>query len=206
MGDILRQNAGIIAISAVNSQHSSIFSQLQPAGFARVLSSDIEIYELPPGRRATLVADPVYLPDDWQGREDALDKLRDGATSVIHGAPQLPAADMRGARVEITEYAAERVALRVVAPAPAYLALADAWYPGWTAAVDGEATPIYRANIMFRAVAVPAGDSQVVFQFEPQLWQVAFWLGLAIWGIIAGMWLWLWNKSRGSSAIEYTQG
>ncbi|MCY4463905.1 MAG: YfhO family protein [Chloroflexi bacterium] len=201
LGDILRQDAGIIAISAVNSQHSSIFSQLQPAGFARVLSSDIEIYQLPPGQRATLAAAPVYLPDDWQGREDALDRLRDGANNVIHGAPQLPAANMQGAQVEVTAYAANRVTLQVHAPAPAYLVLADAWYPGWTAAVNGEATPIYRANIMFRAVAVPAGESLVVFQFEPQLWRVAIWLGLAIWGIVGGVLLWLWRKRRGSSAI-----
>lgn len=200
LSEILRQNPGIIAVSAVNSQHNPIFSQLQPAGFSRVLSSDIEIYELPPGQRATLAAAPVYLPDDWQGREDALDQLRDGATSIIHGAPPLPAADLQGARVEITDYESERVTLQITAPAPAYLVLADAWYPGWTAAVDGKATPIYRANIMFRAVAVPAGDSQVVFQFEPRLWQVAFWLGIAIWAIVGC--LWLWRKKRGGSAIE----
>ncbi len=200
LGDILRQNAGIIAISAVNSQHSSIFSQLQPPGFARALSSDIEIYQLPPGQRASLAAAPVYLPDDWQSREDALDLLRAGATSIIHGAPQLPAADLRGAQVEVTAYESTRVALRVNAPAPAYLTLADAWHPGWTAAVNGEATPVYRANIMFRAVAVPAGESLVVFQFDPQLWRVAVGLGLAIWGIVGGVWLW--RKPRGSSAIE----
>ncbi len=206
LGDILRQNAGIIAISAVNSQHSSIFSQLQPPGFSRVLSSDIEIYQLPPGQRAALATEPVYLPDDWQSREAALDKLRGGANYIIHGAPQLPAADMQGAQVEVTAYEATRVTLRVNAPAPAYLVLADAWYPGWAAVVNGEATPIYRANIMFRAVAVPAGESQVAFQFEPQLWRVALWLGLAIWGIVAGIWLWLWRNARGRNAIMHAQG
>lgn len=204
LGNILRQNAGIIAISAVNSQHSSIFSQLQPPGFSRALSSDIEIYHLPPGKRATLAAAPVHLPDDWQSREEALDMLRGGANNIIHGAPKLPAADMQGARVEFIAYESTGVTLRVNAPAPAYLVLADAWYPGWTAAVNDEATPIYRANIMFRAVAVPAGESLVAFQFEPQLWRVALWLGLAIWGIVGGVWLWLWRKARGSSAIIYT--
>ena len=82
---------------------------------------------------------------------------------------------------------------------PPTLVLADAWYPGWTATVNGEATPVYRANIMFRAVAVPAGENLVVFQFDPQLWRVALWLGLVIWGIVGGVWLW--RKPRGSNAI-----
>ncbi len=201
LGDILRQEAGIIAISAVNSQHSSIFSQLQPPGFSHLLSSDIEIYQLPPGKRASLAAAPLYLPDDWQGREAALELLRDGAGNIIHGAPQLPAADMHGAQLEVTAYQADRVELQVRAPAAAYLVLADAWYPGWTATVNGEALPIYRANILFRAVAVPAGESRVIFQFEAQLWRLALGIGLVIWGIVAGMWLWLWRKSRSSSAI-----
>ncbi|MCY4246408.1 MAG: YfhO family protein [Chloroflexi bacterium] len=201
LGSILRQNAGIIAISAVNSQHSSIFSQLQPAGFSRALSSDIEIYQLPPGQRATLTAAPAHLPDDWQSREDALGLLRAGANNIVHGAPQLPAADMQGAQLAFTAYEATRVTLQVNAPAPAYLVLADAWYPGWTATVNGEATPVYRANIMFRAVAVPAGESLVVFQFEPQLWRAALYLGLVIWGIVVVMWLWLWRRSRSSGAI-----
>ncbi|MXX51379.1 MAG: YfhO family protein [Chloroflexi bacterium] len=200
LAEILRQDAGIIAISAVNSRHSSLFRQLQPAGFARLLSSDIEIYELPPGQRASLAADPVYLPDDWQSREAALELLRGGAEAIIHGAPPLPASNLAGAQVEITAYADTHVALRVKSPAATYLVLADAWYPGWTATVNGAATPVYRANVMFRAVAVPAGESPVLFQFEPRLWRAALYFGLAIWAIVGGAWLWLWRKSRNSRA------
>ena len=36
-----------------------------------------------------------------------------------------------------------------------YLVLADTWYPGWRASVDGRSVPILRANYAFRAVFVP---------------------------------------------------
>ena len=185
---IVAQDIGVIAITAVNSRHTSIFTQQQPPGFVRVLSSDIEIYQLPAGQRALLVSAPAHLPDDWQGRETALDMLRGGAKAVIHGAPELPAQNLDGASVEITAHESGRVALRVESPAPAYLLLADSWHPGWTAAVNGEASPVYRANVMFRAVAVPAGQSEAVFLFQPRMWQVALVVGVVMWLVVGLLW------------------
>ena len=59
--------------------------------------------------------------------------------------------------------------------------LRDAFYPGWTASVDGEPAPIHRANVIFRALQVPAGQSRVVFAFEPHLWRAALGAGLILW-------------------------
>ena len=47
------------------------------------------------------------------------------------------------------EYSPERV--RLQANGPGYLLLTDAYYPGWVAKIDGQATPILRADLMFRA-------------------------------------------------------
>src|SRR5262249_20439294 len=54
----------------------------------------------------------------------------------------------------------ERVVLRVHATTPGFLLLADEYFPGWTATVNGEPRPIVRANHTFRLVEVPAGDSE----------------------------------------------
>ena len=44
-----------------------------------------------------------------------------------------------------------------------YLVLADTWYPGWKAQVDGLDASLLRANLMFRAVHLEAGEHVVRF-------------------------------------------
>jgi len=56
------------------------------------------------------------------------------------------------------------------------LVLADSYYPGWKAYVDGKEKVIRRANLFFRAVPLSAGNHIVEFRYEPR----SFAIGLAI--------------------------
>jgi hypothetical protein len=62
---------------------------------------------------------------------------------------------------------ANQVEVQVSAPNGGWLVLADADYPGWAVTVNGQPETIYRANIAFRGVEVLAGESVVVFRYEP---------------------------------------
>lgn len=52
-------------------------------------------------------------------------------------------------------------------PGPRILIYLDADYPGWRAAIDGKPAPVFRAFDVFKAVAVPAGNHRVRFEFRP---------------------------------------
>lgn len=96
------------------------------------------------------------------------------AQTFLSEGPALAATVPPGATEEtrIVVYDERRVVVEVKAAAPAYLLLADTYYPGWTARVDGTAQPIYRADVMFRAVRVEPGDHRVEFLYEPDSFRV----------------------------------
>jgi len=79
-------------------------------------------------------------------------------------------------RVEIIEYASERVKLRVATDRAGYVLLADSWYPGWVASMDGRTVAIQRADYIFRAVKLDSGEHTIVFEFRP----ASFVIGAAI--------------------------
>jgi hypothetical protein len=79
--------------------------------------------------------------------------------------PAVPVDDDPG-RVQITSYRPERIVLRVDARRPALLVVKEAWYPGWTAAVDGSASACRPVNGWMRGVVVPAGPHEVTLRYR----------------------------------------
>jgi hypothetical protein len=71
--------------------------------------------------------------------------------------------------VEVLSYAPTRIALRTHSAAPALLVATDTWYPGWKAFVDGAPARLYIADVAFRGIRVPAGDTRVEMRFTPRI-------------------------------------
>jgi hypothetical protein len=78
-----------------------------------------------------------------------------------------PAPDERLAQVRMTHYENTVVEIEVVSDRAGFVILNDVWHPWWRAEVDGQKAPILKANVLFRAVAVPAGRHNVRFEFKP---------------------------------------
>ena len=93
--------------------------------------------------------------------------LIDAPATVRPIAADAPGTSSRQGRAAIVTDDARHVDVTVDAPSDGFLLLADTFYPGWRARVDGREAPIYRANISVRAVAVSAGRHDVTFVYEP---------------------------------------
>jgi hypothetical protein len=78
-----------------------------------------------------------------------------GAPSSFHGASRVLSA------------APDRVRLEATLSAPGYVVLLDGYDVGWKAWVDGRRAPVARANVAFRAVAVPAGTHVIEYRYRP---------------------------------------
>jgi hypothetical protein len=81
--------------------------------------------------------------------------------------PAAAASDGDVGEARVSQYRDQRVVIRTGAPGPRLLVLTDVYYPGWRVSIDGKAARLYRANFAFRAVAVPAGEHTVTFEYRP---------------------------------------
>lgn len=99
-------------------------------------------------------------------------------TIVLEEEPEL-SSQWGNAHTEITKYTPNEVLIKTNATGPKLLFLSDSFDTGWKAAIDGEATKIYRADYDFRAVAVPQGEHTIRMVY----WPDSFVYGLWAWAV-----------------------
>lgn len=76
--------------------------------------------------------------------------------------------DLQGdATIEIRNEKSDEIILIVKSSHPGWLYQADVWYPGWHAWVNDELTEIKKANYLFRATYLPAGESDIRILYRP---------------------------------------
>jgi hypothetical protein len=191
----------IQAITLVDSRTGDFMTlPLGDAGQMRLaLSSDIKLYERASARPIRVI-DPQnvsFVPDTWDGTEQALLTMRSVSFNpdehlILAAQPvTLPTngAHLRLDEVKITlnRVSATHIEIITQTNAPAYLMLADAYYPGWLAAVNATPVPLYRANVMFRAVPIEAGESRIVMRYAPN-WLTSMFLTAAL-GWLGVLWI-----------------
>jgi len=143
-----------------------------PVGPATAVEG-VSVYEnttaLPRARwvpRVDVVPDPAALLQRLSTGTDNLQKLallEVPPPSGFRGESE----DTAPGTVSFVRNDPEDVVLQVDATRRGFVVLADQWFPGWRATVDGTPTAILRANYVFRAVEVPAGGSTVEFRYVP---------------------------------------
>jgi len=147
-------------------------------GEPRIYRNDAALPEAFVVHRARVVADP-------ETRLAALlDPAFDPRVEVIlsEPPPQLLAMDLNAATqtstASVVREGPNRVVVQANAAQPGYLVLADIYYPGWQATVDGKPTDILAANHAFRAVELAAGEHTVVFEYTPLSFRAGAWITL----------------------------
>jgi len=128
---------------------------------------------------------------DWTSAEERMATLRTFHTTALLEAGSAPGfSPTPGAHsgsASITAFEPERVVVRTKSDAPGILVLAEAWYPGWRATVDGRSTEVFPVNGWMRGVVVPAGQSEVVFAFHSRLLVAGLAVSLASAGIVLAL-------------------
>jgi uncharacterized membrane protein YfhO len=126
----------------------------------------------------------VYQRDDAFPRAWAVHKLvqvpSEGAGNVMIGErlpefhnmavmqerpPKLEACEAD--QVRLVEHLPDRVAIEAEMNCTGMVVLADTYFPGWRARVDGQRTSIYEVNGALRGVVVPRGKHVITMRYRP---------------------------------------
>jgi len=133
-------------------------------------TKDAYVYE------STRALPRVMVVGDWQaadfkrlyvaGWPAAVDPRK---TLLLARAPKGIAAGARRrpGSARILRYENGEVDVAAYAPDGGFLLLNDVWDPWWRATLDGKPVDILRADVIFRAVALPPGAHEIQFTFAP---------------------------------------
>ena len=131
---------------------------------------------------AAWFVDRLVTAEDSRQEIDLLGKTDLKTTAVIAARDlplaQLPAAaaadTLPGRSIALVEYHANRLRYEYSTPAEAVAVFSEIYYDkGWTATIDGEEAPAFRADYVLRAMRLPAGTHVVEWRFRAPGWRAA---------------------------------
>jgi len=134
--------------------------------------------QVPGGGRFVVLEDPDVLPcaswygkAEWLSRDAAVRRLADAGfsisdTLILDDAVQTERRIIGGAAsgrrdCEVVRYSKRDIEIRCRSEQNGWVLVNDYYDTRWKAKVNGRDVPIVRANGVFRAVEVPAGDSKI---------------------------------------------
>jgi len=104
--------------------------------------------------------------------EELLSGRRDYRRTLLVSGLEAGSSDRAGGRGETfvlsrTRASPEEARWKVSLSEPVWLYRPQSWDPWWVATVDSAAVPIRRANGIFSAIRVPAGEHDIVWRYRP---------------------------------------
>lgn len=131
--------------------HAQIFTR-----YEMVSSAKDALNRLQKARQATL-----FL-------EFPFDKFSAQSAGVNNWPPSSSSQDPHAATILSAKISSSQYEFAINARQPAWLFIADTNYPGWQASIDNQPTPVYSAQILGKAVFIPAGRHQVIIEYKPR--------------------------------------
>lgn len=106
-------------------------------------------------------------------KESAEEPVEGFAENFIEGSAELPADGLATDFIRMTSYAPNELHYHYNASAARTAIFSEIYYPdGWTATVDGAPLDLFRADWIFRAANLPAGEHDIVMRFEPKAYSI----------------------------------
>lgn len=163
----------------------------------------------PSANGAAWFVDEIKMAQDNNDEYAQIEKFDPAVSAIVHNEfsdyisglnPQ------KNGSINISAYSPMKLVYNTNTSSEQLAVFSEVWYGpdlGWQAYIDGQPVDHIRANYLLRALKVPAGQHEIVFQFEPSTYYrsetmslIASLLGLIL--LIATIFFWWKNKEENS--------
>jgi len=114
----------------------------------------------------------------------------DNRRLYVHSRPgTFPSGRLSGGRIISEKHSPNRIEVEADSTGKGLVFFSEAFYPAWSAYVDGQRTQIHRVNVMFRAVATEKGRHVITMTYQSIPFKVGLLLSFLGWTMAAGYFL-----------------
>ncbi len=107
--------------------------------------------------------------------------------------------------IRLTSYAPNKLVYQAKSNSEQFAVFSEVWYgpnKGWVATIDGLEVEHIRANYILRAMKVPAGSHEIVFEFKPKTYSIGSIIALICSLLVFGTLLfWAYSTWKSSSEV-----
>ncbi|MBI1307976.1 MAG: hypothetical protein GC181_15335 [Bacteroidetes bacterium] len=137
------------------------------------------IYPNPDAIGTAWFVDSIQMVNTATEELKKLDSFNPTTTAIIHNEFSKyfndfnlnPRDSNSTATIQLTKYTPNKLTYKVNSDKPRLVVFSEIWYgpnKGWVSTVNGKEQEHIRADYLLRAMKVPAGESEIVFEFKPQ--------------------------------------
>lgn len=90
----------------------------------------------------------------------------ENVTELSSGPEKATLIDKDSSEIKVETFLPDKVVFQTNLSTPKVLVYGDVYDKRWSVTIDGELKPLWRANLAYKAVKVPAGVHEVVFQYH----------------------------------------
>jgi hypothetical protein len=119
--------------------------------------------------------------DAWQQFLGNIQNLDQGKVIIENSQSNTPCQARGNYNITEVQNDPQRSIVKIAVDQDGWLVMADTWYPGWVATVDGEPVTIYPADYLLRGIPIPKGNHEVEIVYRPTSFYTGVVLSLVGW-------------------------
>jgi hypothetical protein len=149
-------------------------------------AGSVHVFAVPSPRPRAYAVDGARVVDGLPALRTLVDPGFDPAREILlpEGTDRAPSPAFSG-ESRLLDHRPDRVRVEARLDRAGFLVLLDGYDRGWRASVDGREAPLLRANVGFRAIAVPAGAHVVEMRYRPRSAMVGLLVSAVALGVVA---------------------